>query len=147
MRCWLLGILAGVALTLLGAGCATDQGALPERNDRASAEQGQQSPQESPLPTPRETESRLPTTSPPKGPPSMPTDVYRRVRVVGTVVSGQEAACVEVEDANGVRWTLVGPQTEDLRAGERVSVTGMPRPEATGCSGPLVAVHRLELLD
>jgi hypothetical protein len=66
-----------------------------------------------------------------------------RVRVVGVVWIAVGSECVDVVDDNDVRWTLLGPEAVTLRAGQRVVVTGMPRPEAAGCSGAPLAVQKI----
>ena len=80
----------------------------------------------------------------PSAPPSGPTDSFAKVRVVGTVVAAAgENGCVDVEDANGVLWSLVGPGTEDLAEGEQVSATGQALPESGACAGAAVRVQKI----
>ena len=98
------------------------------------------SEQESPKPT-------LPTRTKPSGPPSTPTDTFKKVRVVGTVVAAGTGGCVDVEDANGVLWSLTGPGTEDLTEGEQVSATGQALPESGECAGAAVRVQKLTRQD
>jgi hypothetical protein len=89
-------------------------------------------------------EPTLPTRLPTSGPPSTPTDSFAKVRVVGTVVAvADDGTCVDVEDANGVLWSLLGPGVEALDEGDRVSATGQALPESGTCAGAAVRVLNL----
>ncbi len=48
-----------------------------------------------------------------------------------------------MEDANGVLWSLLGPGTEDLAAGDQVVATGQALPESGECAGAAVRVQKL----
>jgi hypothetical protein len=68
--------------------------------------------------------------------------------VVGTVVAvAEDGSCVDVEDANGVLWSLLGPGVADLGEGDRVTATGqaIPAPERAygACAGAAVRVQKL----
>lgn len=102
----------------------------------------QQSDQETPEPTPS-----LPTGRASSGSPSTPSDSFKKVRVVGTVVGQGPNGCVDVADANGVLWSLTGPDTEDLAAGDRVVATGQALPESGECAGAAVRVQKLTRQD
>ena len=65
---------------------------------------------------------------------------------MGTVVSVDE--CAELVDDNGVTWSLLGTRTAELEKGQRVQVTGLPRPESSApdCAGAPLDVRRLTVL-
>ena len=62
--------------------------------------------------------------------------------VVGTGVA-TDGGCVDVEDANGVLWSLLGSGTEDLAEGDQVVATGQALPESGECAGAAVRVQKL----
>ena len=67
--------------------------------------------------------------------------------MVGTVVGAGTGGCVDVEDANGVLWSLTGPGTEDLAEGDQVVATGQALPESGECAGAAVRVQKLTRQD
>ena len=70
------------------------------------------------------------------------------MRVVGTVVSAAgENGCVDVEDANGVLWSLVGPGTEGLAEGEQVSRDRTGVAGVGACAGAAVRVQKVTRQD
>jgi hypothetical protein len=91
-------------------------------------------------------EPSLPTMSSPPAPPTSPTDVFSKVRVVGSVVISEDSLCVDLVDDNGVTWTLLGPETDRLLDGQRVTVTGRSRPELPECTGAPLTVQKLTVL-
>lgn len=131
-------MLACVMLMSL-AGCGGDA------PDDGVAVDPREEPSVSESPTP---EQSLPTMTPPTAPPSKPTDVFEKVRISGTVTLGADG-CVELVDDNGIAWSLLGPATEGLADGERVTVTGRSQPEAdrggqAPCTGAPLTVLRVD---
>ena len=97
----------------------------------------QESDRNRPVPTRTETERS-----------SVHTDrQFEKVRVIGTVVGAGPGDCVDVEDANGVLWSLLGPGTEDLAEGDQVAATGQALPESGECAGAAVRVQKLTRQD
>lgn len=121
---------------LLTSGCGPDAGG---RADRPS---GSRPPPPASAPPPIATGP----SSPSSRLPSRPTDVFEKVRVVGTVTVGPDG-CIEVQDANGVRWSLLGPEAAGLTTGRQVQVTGRSRPETPDCTGIALVVSKLSVLD
>lgn len=92
-----------------------------------------------------DTMSETTTTDPsPSVTTSGPTDTFTKVRVIGTVTLN--GSCVDVMSDNGVTWTLLGEEAAVLEEGQRVSVTGMPRPDSPDCAGAPLVIWKLTVL-
>jgi hypothetical protein len=57
--------------------------------------------------------------------------IHRRRTLTGTVARQGNCTTLDTGDA---RWQLIGPVTDTLTPGNRVTVVGQPRRGATGCS-------------
>ncbi len=116
------GLALVVGLAVAAAGCQEEGETVSEQNSENPS---------------------VPAPTRPSAPPSGPTDSFAKVRVVGTVVAAGENGCVDVKDANGVLWSLVGPGTEGLAEGDQVSATGQALPESGACAGAAVRVQKV----
>ena len=90
-------------------------------------------------PSPRPSGGSLPLLPRPTAPPTAPTDVPQPVVLVGEVVEPSAPGCVEMSSGGQV-FTLRLPEGVDVAVGDRLRVTGTPKPveRGTACAGTLV---------
>jgi len=83
----------------------------------------------------------LPLLPRPTAPPTTPTDVPQPVVLVGEVVEPSAAGCVEMSSGGQV-FALRLPEGVQVAVGDRVRVSGTPRPveRGTPCAGTPVVV-------
>ncbi|MEJ5866659.1 hypothetical protein WDV85_02760 [Pseudokineococcus sp. 5B2Z-1] len=95
----------------------------------------------SPSSSPRPSGGSLPLLPRPTAPPTAPTDVPRPTVLVGEVVEPSAAGCVEMTSGGQV-FSLQLPAGVEVSVGDRVRVTGTPRPveRGTACAGTQVVV-------
>lgn len=91
--------------------------------------------------SPRPSGGSLPLLPRPTAPPTAPTDVPQPVVLVGEVVEPSSEGCVEMTSGGSV-FALRLPEGADVAVGDRVRVTGTPRPveRGTPCAGTPVVV-------
>ncbi|WP_298801807.1 hypothetical protein [uncultured Pseudokineococcus sp.] len=92
-------------------------------------------------PSPGPSGGSLPLLPRPTAPPTAPTDVPRPTVLVGEVVEPSAAGCVEMTSGGQV-FSLLLPAGVEVSVGDRVRVTGTPRPveRGTACAGTQVVV-------
>jgi len=102
------------------------------------------SPPTSPTPRPTElSELPLPTLPRPSGPPSQPSDQVKLLRLIGTIAVLPNG-CVQLTDDRRVSYGLVGPLTEGLVPGSRVSLRGRPTAgRDSSCQGSAIRVTQV----
>lgn len=87
-----------------------------------------------------------PPSSLPTGSSRGPTDQLKPLTVRGIVEDGRETGCLELVTSTS-RFVLLGEPSHDVRAGDRVEVTGMPAPQRrTACDGIVLLAHRVRQL-
>lgn len=65
-------------------------------------------------------------------------------QLTGALIEGIAPTCRILQTDSG-RWSLTGPGTQELRDGQRVTVTGRPKPELVSrCGGVTFAVTAIE---
>lgn len=141
-------VLAVTALLAL-AGCGQTGGAAGSASTSTTARSTMTtSPSEpggaTPPPgaaSPRSSGGSLPLLPRPTAPPTAPTDVPQPVVLVGEVVEPSAQGCVEMSSGGQV-FALRLPEGVDVAVGDRVRVSGTPRPveRGTPCAGTLVVV-------
>ncbi|WP_299038841.1 hypothetical protein [uncultured Pseudokineococcus sp.] len=91
--------------------------------------------------SPRPSGGSLPLLPRPTSPPTAPTDVPQPVVLVGEVVEPSAPGCVEMTTGGQV-VALRLPEGVSVAVGDRVRVTGTPRPveRGTPCAGTPVVV-------
>lgn len=62
------------------------------------------------------------------------------VTVSGTVIEGAQPGCRNLQTDDDGRYTLTGPGTAALTVGDRVTVTGQPRPDLISPCGRVFVV-------
>ncbi|MEJ5946338.1 hypothetical protein WDZ17_13655 [Pseudokineococcus basanitobsidens] len=86
----------------------------------------------------------IPLMPRPTAPPTTPTDVPQPVVLVGEVVEPSSPDCVEMTSGGQV-FSLLLPAGTSVAVGDRVRVTGTPRPveRGTPCAGTRVRVSEV----
>ena len=138
-------LVAGVA-ALVVAGCAA---AAPSAGTPTLASTTQ-SPATSGPPLPSGSVAPPATSRPPAQSPSaasaeptVPSDSQTDVTLAGVVIEGAQPSCRNLQTDDDGRYTLTGPGTAELALGDRVTVTGRPRPDLISPCGRVFVVTSL----
>jgi hypothetical protein len=139
-------LLVAGAAALVVAGCAA---AAPSAGTPTLASTTQ-SPATSGPPRPSGSVAPPATSEPPALSPSAassgspaPSDSQTEVTLAGVVIEGAQPSCRNLQTDDDGRYTLTGPGTAELALGDRVTVTGRPRPDLISPCGRVFVVTSL----